>query len=1146
MSNTQLQRRHVLLAASIFFIAALASFSATAWIASPWLLPLLLVGNVLCLAAVARACAPDRHRTGLREDLYALSAYAIALAAYAAVVAVLVGYPLHWLHQEASLGATLALSGAVVLALLALWRLWPAFALAGNAAWQQRRERRKRDRISRSVALAWDLTADNEVFFSHGLSVAIALFALVQGGMSLAGIGLTMPTQWRLPGLAIYALVLVPVAHWVIVRRTAAALLLDRRRAHSERMHDPLPEIIHTPVDDHALDAQAAADLHATTDRTELGAMLLRCVRAGQTQLALAALAHGADPDCIPAANDRDQRSVVALAAVNPDLRLLRGLIAKGADLNRDHAGLPPLIAATRDSHEGRPDAVMTLLTNGAAPNCADADGNTPLHLAALAARPIVAALLCDAGAALDAVNREGLTPLGVAGAAANWQLLHFLLERGAKLEVERAQPALLAAAAIAEDDTQGVKLLLKRRARVDVCGALGRTALMTAALHSHARITATLLAAGAKVDLADEHGTTALMEAARAGAPAVVETLAAHKPAPDLIDQTGRTALMIASGSVHAGENTVQRLLALGTSREVRAADGRRAVDFAAAGGRWNIVALLDPHYPRPTHLSAEFTPPAADENSPAHLLDALRFGHWQVVESFDERARSWGAAELAPMFVDLLDHSDPAPRLWLLNHGLDANATSAGVPLLASVLAQLPEALAGVYDLLDAGALAGGGDGVIHVCQTLSVLPADATAEQRSALEALGLSLIERGAEIFSVDAQGRTPLAHAVTSGSIALTQALLARGVDPNAADRYSRTPLFAALGLGEPAALAMLRLLLCAGANPEVRAASGETPLGLILARTQSSLRNWLSWPSWKLPQRALRDTDIVAAAAVGDLAAVDKLQSLGLPLDALDEQGASALLHASGNGHVALVEYLLEHGADAGLLASSGATALSAAVSAQHAGIVDVLLAHGVSVDQRVAGGSTALMIAAALGHTEMVEQLLADGAQVDAQDESGICALHAAARVAFLGRDRESAQRLLGSILARGAAVNARSATGQTALMLLLGACENPGATADQKQLLALLPLLFEHQPDLDVQDQRGVSALHACAMHGLLLPARALLAAGANPRCRDQHERTPREVAQLLGYIDVAAELGSTAAMPAAGTRMPAFGPK
>jgi hypothetical protein len=46
---------------------------------------------------------------------------------------------------------------------------------------------------------------------------------------------------------------------------------------------------------------------------------------------------------------------------------------------------------------------------------------------------------------------------------------------------------------------------------------------------------------------------------------------------------------------------------------------------------------------------------------------------------------------------------------------------------------------------------------------------------------------------------------------------------------------------------------------------------------------------------------------------------------------------------------------------------------------------------------------------------------------------------------------------------------------------------------------------------------------------MHGLLLPLRALLAAGADPSRCDLLGRTPREVAHLLGFIDVAAELAA-----------------
>jgi ankyrin repeat protein len=119
--------------------------------------------------------------------------------------------------------------------------------------------------------------------------------------------------------------------------------------------------------------------------------------------------------------------------------------------------------------------------------------------------------------------------------------------------------------------------------------------------------------------------------------------------------------------------------------------------------------------------------------------------------------------------------------------------------------------------------------------------------------------------------------------------------------------------------------------------------------------------------------------------------------------------------------------------------------------------------------------------------------------------------------------------RRVCESLLAAGAAVDARNNDGQTALLLLLGAHAPPRAGADQRALLEVLELLRSRGAGMDAQDDRGVGPLHACAMHGLLLPLRALLAAGADPSRCDLLGRTPREVAHLLGFIDVAAELAA-----------------
>ncbi len=1133
MSEPFFQRPHKL-SNLVYFVPALAVFASAGLLHHPFTLVLLLAADALTLAAVCQAMGAGRESTFVHSVVHSGCAYFILLLAYTMFTALVLGYPLYLLLRGHSLEAALLLSTAAFVALLAPWSSWPApgFAFVRDDAWSEDgRSLGIFAALARCLGLARSLTASNDLFFASGLIASLALLAIAQGALVLAAMGTLLADEFRLPALAIYALVVAPLAHWLIVHCSARALQVERQRAGSEA--DKV-----APPDESVASATVppAPKILRGQTQADLNAMLLHCVRSCQTELALTALARGADPNHVPDAGERDQRSVVVLACVSPDLRLLRGLIAKGADVNRVHAGLPPLIAATRDSHQGRPDAVMTLLTNGADPRCIDGEGNTPLHYAARAAQPIVAALLCDAGAQIDALNHEGQTPLGIASAAGSRDLVRFLLDRHANPALERAPPALIAAAASADDDPQLVKLLLKHKAQVDACDALGRSALMTAALHGNADIAAALLKAGAQVDRADAHGTTALMEAARSGAADVLDALAAHAPVADAGDHLGRTALMLACQSTQADESIVRRLLALGASRQSATPDGRRAVDFAAAAGRWNIVGMLDPDYLLPANIDAASAPPLlAQEDSPAHLLDALRFAHWHIVDNFASTLREWPAPQRAQLFRDLADQRNAAARAWLLNHGLDAQAQLAdGTALLNVLLMQLPANLPAARELVAAGAQA---TGVGILDKVLAALTADAAP--RDTLETLALEMIERGADIFAANANAETPLARAVGLGSVPVAQALLERGVDVNTRDRQGRTPLFAALGLPSEQALALTRTLIRAGADPEVAAANSETPLGLALSRAQSDLRHWLNWTLWKLPKRALRDADLPAAASLGDIAAVDKLLELDLPIDALDAQGASALLRAAGAGHADLVVHLLERGAQVGRAAPSGATALSAAVSARRDAVVAALLERNIAVDQRLPGGGTPLMIAAALGYPEIVARLLARGADANAQDERGTRALHAAAQFAFGNRDTARARRVLELLIEKGADLNSTDAKGRTALLLLLGARAEPGSATDQQHVQTLLALFLIGRADVNQQDERGVSPLHACAMHGLLLPARALLAARADPQCRDVLERTPREVATLLGYVDLAAELAVRvpAAMPMSG---------
>lgn len=1114
MPKSAARRPYSLLTGIARFLPAFLVFGAVVPAVHPLALILLLAGDALLLTALCANLGFDMDtrfaRSVARRGLTAF----VLLSLYSVFVTALIAVPVWFLATDPSLVAMCGLSIAILIALVAVRRVWPAFVLPfiwddaypeeGQGSWLF-------TALRRSFAFARHLLSEHGSYFTHGLPASLGLLAIVLGALGLAGLGDRMLAENRLIAIAVYALVLAPLALLIFVKRCSSLLLADERAISRKSVRN----------DSVAVEASPLPSLPAGMGALELSTTLLAAARTGQIELALAALHRGANPDTMPMPGDRDQRSVLTHAVILPDLRLLRALIGKGVDVNRMHGGMAALIAATRDSYQGRPDAIMTLLANGADPRSADSEGNTALHHAALCGEPIVAALLIDAAADINAINRDAMTPLGVACANGNWTLATFLLERGAQTEVERAQPALLLAATVTDDDPTGVKLLLKRRAKVDAPGLLSRTALMTAALAGHARIAEALLSAGANASLIDQHGTSALMEAARGGAVAIIHALGKRKANADLIDATGRTALMIACNSRLSSEDTVRALMALGADRNIAGGDGKRALDYAAASGRWHIVALLDPGYPLPSSLAV--APSTNEVASATHLLDALRFAHWNVADEFRPMLRDWPEAELAALYLGLVDAEHARARDWVAHLGLSPDARLAEGRTLTEVLfAGLPTTHVAFLQHLRRGAPVGGAALVARALDTV------AAGTDSAPIIAVVHELIERGADCCGQLPGEISALHLAAALGANTVVERLLERGADPNVRDARGRMPLHFALKASSARAVAVARALIRYGADPERASASGETALGLALARGDRDLVYWLNWQRWRLPRRPIVPADLPGAAAGGDIDAVEKLLAYGLPIDSVDAQGASALIRAAGSGYAALVVRLLDAGANPKLPAQSGATCLSAAVAARRESVVRTLLQHAIDPDQRLPGGGTALMIAAALGLPRLAAPLLENGADPNAADERGNTALQAAAQFAFGSRDTEAACELFTLLLDAGADRSACNQTGQDALLLLLGARADPGAPCEARHLGEVAKVLLDRGAAVDTQDQRGVSALHACAMHGLLGVARLLKSRNAPLDLHDGLGRTAGEIAALLGYTDVANELG------------------
>jgi len=261
---------------------------------------------------------------------------------------------------------------------------------------------------------------------------------------------------------------------------------------------------------------------------------------------------------------------------------------------------------------------------------------------------------------------------------------------------------------------------------------------------------------------------------------------------------------------------------------------------------------------------------------------------------------------------------------------------------------------------------------------------------------------------------------------------------------------------------------------------------GETPLVAAGAKGDIlSLKLLLAAGCKVQSVSSLGQTALHTASMTGYVDSVRLLIKQGADVNAKDDRNLTCLHLAAQGGHLEIVKLLHDEGGLELLEAvdDDGYTAIISAAECGHPLVVHALIDYGANIDRLNKWGKTALSKALVGKHVECARILIEAGADINTDTIAGQKALFYAAD----GVDHH----VLQSILDRGANANSRSNfsnKGETALMW---------AAAEGR--LRCVEALIQAGADVNARSNAGVGALGQARSNGHLGCVRALLEAGA-----------------------------------------------
>ncbi len=252
---------------------------------------------------------------------------------------------------------------------------------------------------------------------------------------------------------------------------------------------------------------------------------------------------------------------------------------------------------------------------------------------------------------------------------------------------------------------------------------------------------------------------------------------------------------------------------------------------------------------------------------------------------------------------------------------------------------------------------------------------------------------------------------------------------------------------------------------------------------------------------------------LLEAATAGDEDRVLAAVAAGADANARDAEKNTPLIlvapHSLFGKERKIVEALVKAKAQVNAVNNEGATALMVASSAGRDGMVRLLMENGATVDARDNDGWTALMYAADAGQWSAAKELIEAKADVNATEKKGWSPLMMAL---FKGRGGVSEQLIKAS-----AKMPAKAPNGLSAILLAVYG----------RDLSCIRQVLEAGQP-LDGRDADGWTALEGASYNGDGQIVMELLRAGADPALEDKEGKTALDRAKENAHAEIVALLG------------------